>query len=533
MKAETEGALLDPAGSRVAGYGIPILLLGLLILSWGWLMAATHYYWGMESYYNFGWFVPLLAGYFFYRILKEDRFALKENAGFISMAAFGALLVGTVFLVALVRLFSEANPFWRVPLWGHGFLLLGFSYGCLFIFGGWRALARFAFPFFFLLMALPWPWRFETWLIQALTGWVTDLTVSVVNFIGYPAHATGNTIQVAETQVGVEEACSGIRSLQALIMMALFFGEFLRFDVFRRLFLIVGAVVLSMGFNGFRAVSLTLVTVNGDAESFQFWHDFLGNFNAIICSVLLFLLAEALVILFGKSDKAEKPVIHWRLHDRKPLLGVGLAVVGGFLLSEAAVRGYFRYQEMRIPKLPPLVIEWPDKSIVETSFSEIPEDIQEILMCDFGKEVDITWDNGVQAQMTYYGYTGENRIASVSSFGHSPTICLTSIGARLDEEKEPLMVELKGLPWKLNHYEFSFPQRGNMPIQVFYLVWEAQQMGVTAQELESMTWRNQWRLVASGRRQFERQVILIYFPGEYPPEALRLKVQELLDAVVS
>lgn len=527
-----ETASPEPASSGLKPL-VPGLVLAAVAGSWGWLLFIAHYYWGMESYYNFGWFVPLLAAYFLYRILKEDTFEAARKPGIPRIALFATGLAAVVLLVAFVRLFSEANPFWRVPLWAHGMLLLGFSYATLVLFGGLLALKRFAFPLFFLLMALPWPYRFESWMVQSLTHWVTDLTVFVVNFIGYPAVATGNTIQVADTQVGVEEACSGIRSLQALVMMALFFGEFLRFGVGRRLLLLAAAVVLSMGFNGFRAVSLTLVTVNGDADSFQFWHDFLGNFNAIICSVLLFLFAEALVLLFGKGEGIPRQPVGWRLHGQRPAIAAVLAVVLGFLFSEVAVRSYYRIQEARNPALPKLTLEWPREAGLEIGFSDMDEEIREILMCDFSEEVTLQWRNGLQANLTHYGYTGEDRMASVSSFGHSPKVCMTSIGARLLEEKPPMTVELKGIPWQLQHYAFGFDRpAGREVVQVFWLVWEAQQMGVAAEELGSLSWRNQWQLVLNGRRHFGRQVILIYFRGDHSEDVLRGEVQQLLARIV-
>lgn len=512
---------------------ILVLAFGALVATWGWLLYITHYHWGSESYYNFGWFVPLLAGYFLYRKVTSPSLVRGPEVKGPKLLQFGLACLVVVVLVALVRLFSEANPFWRIPLWAHGLLLMGLSFIGVFLFGGWAAVRHFFFPVAFLLMALPWPYRLELWVIQTLTQWVTDLTVTVVNLVGYPASSQGNTIQVADSQVGVDEACSGIRSLQTLVMLALFFGEFFYFGLVRRGALLLGAVALALGFNGIRATSLTLVTVRGDEAAFEFWHDFLGNFNAIICSVLLFILAEVLQRMGNRMGPSASRIV-WTLHGRwKP--GLVLAMLaGGFLFSELTVKGYFAYREQHAPALPPLTLSWPEDPFLEYSFSDLPEETIEILKCEFSGQVEVAWRTGLRATLIHYGYSGDDRMASVSSFGHSPKVCMTSIGARLVAEKPPLQVRLLGHDWPVQHYEFAFSgDLGEQRVQVFWLVWEAQQMGITAEELGALTWRNQWRLVQNGRRNFGRQVILLSFPGNYPDGVLRQKVQELLDKSVS
>ena len=530
MAAEEETAA---AGGRPGPAGW-LLAAGLVLGSWGWLLLLARYYWATESYYNFGWFVPPLAAFFFFRVLSGDRMRPGKKVEVPELLVFFSFLVVTVLLVTVVRLFSEANPFWRVPLWAHALLLLGFSYAAVYHFGGARALRRFAFPFFFLLMALPWPYRIETQLVYALTNLVTEVTVMTVNFIGYPAIAVGNTIRVADTQVGVEEACSGIRSLQTLVMMALFLGEVFRNSIGRRLLLLLGAVFIAIAFNGFRAVSLTLVTIGGDTEAFQTWHDLLGNFNAVLCSLLLYGFAEMINFLFGKEPPREPVEIRCRRMSRPVLAGVAVAVIGGFLLAEGVVNAYYKFRESRHPPVPKLVLDWTAAKRLTAEKTELPEKLAEVLRCDFGEKGILQWPPRLEANVIHYGYTGEDRMASVSSFGHSPKVCMRSMGARLRGEKQPLQVMLKSIPLEMKHYEFVIDRPAvSENVHVFWLVWEAQRMGVGAEELGSLTWRNQWQLVRNGRRNFDRQVLLVYFVGDHPPFLVREKVRELLDLLVS
>lgn len=522
---------MEAATDKQTGPAALGMLYAAAVASWGWLLYHAHYHWGSESYYNFGWFVPFLGGYLLYRKLSDSPVQAGEKA---SPATHGlliaALLAGAIFIGA-VRLFNEANPFWRVPLWAHAMALLGLTCAALYLYGGWQGLRRFIFPFFFLLLALPWPWRVEQWIIHSLTGWVTQMTVICLNLGGYPAISFGNTIQIGTFTVGVDEACSGIRSLQSLVMIGLFVGEYYAFGLWRRLALLAGSILAVMLFNGLRALVLAVVTVEGDAEAFQFWHDFLGNANFIVSCILLFAFGEILSRVIKASTAPPAPV-RWRLQGRRlPAIALG-GVVFAFLLPELGVEAWYRYKESRNPPLPELHLEWPQDGGLKTSVSDIPETLREALEFDFGSQVALRWPDGLEASLYYYGYTGEDKMASVSSFGHSPEVCMTAMGGRLTGRNEPVPVELYGHDWQLQHYEFVQQVRSREePVHVFWLVWEPRQMGVAADELGSLNRRNQWKLVASGRRDFGRQVILLTFVGEQRETALRKRVAGLIESV--
>ena len=162
-----------------------LALAAVLCGAWGWLLFHAHYFWGGESYYNFGWFVPLLAAFLLHRRIARIRPRASPAPG---RARYGLLLAGLIAAatgVAFFRLFNEANPFWRVPLWGHAMMLLGFTSLALIVLCGWKGLRQLLFPCLFLMVALPWPWRIEQAVIHSLTGWITDLTVLVLNIVGH------------------------------------------------------------------------------------------------------------------------------------------------------------------------------------------------------------------------------------------------------------------------------------------------------------------------------------------------------------
>jgi hypothetical protein len=63
----------------------------------------------------------------------------------------------------------------------------------------------------------------------------TWLTVAFLNLFQITAVQHGNVIEVKSGLLGIDEACSGIRSLQATVMVSLFLGELYRATWQRRL----------------------------------------------------------------------------------------------------------------------------------------------------------------------------------------------------------------------------------------------------------------------------------------------------------
>ncbi|MEX0323082.1 MAG: exosortase/archaeosortase family protein [Puniceicoccaceae bacterium] len=522
----------------VISRNIWILLLIAVASSWGWLLYSAHYFWSPDSYYNYGWLVAPLVGFILYRRLS--RIQLKRQSE-LSISRIGLLFTSlaiSLVLIFLFRVVIEVNPFWRIPLWLNATILLGLSMLVVSILTGWRGFLYLAFPFCFFLLALPWPLIFEVWIIQRLTELVTSITVLVINLIGYPAQGMGSTILIGDIHVGVDEACSGIRSLQALIMIAFFMGEFFSFGMIKRGILLVGSVVIALIMNGFRAIVLTLVTINGTEEQFDFWHDTLGNLNAVGGALLLFGATELITYLFGtektNSDKNRFLLVH-TLSGKTFKVYASLFVLG-FLAVELSINAYYSVREKSVNPLPVLAIDWPDNGNLAYEESVLPERSQDLLKCEYNLQADVRWSFGIEGTVVYYGYTGDDLMASLAGFGHSPLICMPSIGAQLVEEKPRLKVNVQGIPWDANHFEFAvdLPGKRKQSIQVFWLVWESRQMGVVAETMEDRrdrAWKARLAPVLSGRRDFGRQVLLVYINGDYGDDFIRRKFQELLDQI--
>jgi hypothetical protein len=72
---------------------------------------------------------------------------------------------------------------------------------------------HFAFSICFIFTTLPWPGGLETFLIQGLMQIVAWVTVGLLNLSHIAALQHGNLIEVKTGLLGIDEACSGVRSL--------------------------------------------------------------------------------------------------------------------------------------------------------------------------------------------------------------------------------------------------------------------------------------------------------------------------------
>ena len=162
-----------------------------------------------------------------------------------------------------------------------------------------RWLRHFAFPVAFIFVAVPWPTAVEVPIIQGLMRIVAHVAAETAMLLGIPAQVEGNLIRVSTGLVGVNEACSGIRSLQTSLMIGLLFGELKRLSISRRVALVAGAITIALLANFFRAVFLVMVAATENLSEVTRWHDVAGY--TIIA--LVFVGTMGLAYLLGRKQR--------------------------------------------------------------------------------------------------------------------------------------------------------------------------------------------------------------------------------------
>src|SRR5204863_7411720 len=184
-----------------------------------------------------------------------------------------------------VGLVQGANPDWRLLSWTMAICAVVISAAGVYLAGGHSWLRHFAFPILFFLVAVPWPTSVEQIVIQGLMRIDALINVEFLTAIGIPAVELGNVIQIDAGYVGIDEACTGIRSLQATFMVSLFLGEFYEFTVGRRIILVITAACLAFVCNLIRTFLLVWLAAKHGFDSIKNWHDPAG-YAILICCLL-------------------------------------------------------------------------------------------------------------------------------------------------------------------------------------------------------------------------------------------------------
>ncbi len=260
-----------------------LLLLGLL---WGDLVRVLKVEWTIDEQYQFGFLVPFICLYLLY-LRWEDRPGC-EPVRFLG-AGTALLYVAVLSLYPLKALY-EANPDWRLVFWTHALIVYGSALVVIFLWGGKPWVRHFALALAIMLFTVPWPTRLEQPLVQGLMRLVAAFTVDVMNLFGILAIQKGNVIQLVNGMVGIEEACSGVRSFQSTLMTAYFLGEFYRFGFSLRVMLIAVGSILSFSLNIVRTLVLTGVTYKMGPSIMENWHDPVGNFVSVAAFAIMVIL---------------------------------------------------------------------------------------------------------------------------------------------------------------------------------------------------------------------------------------------------
>lgn len=173
----------------------------------------------------------------------------------------------------------------------------------------------------------------------ALQSGVSTGVVHALHLLGIAASRTGNVIELATTSVGVEEACSGIRSLVSCVFVGVFFSASLVRRPWARALVIVLAPALALAMNFARSLILTLLA-NGGVNIAGLWHDLTGysvlGVTAAILAAIALLLRSAPAPLPGRDASVDLGPASGR-----PGISAVQAVLASALLLAAALSALF------------------------------------------------------------------------------------------------------------------------------------------------------------------------------------------------
>ena len=170
---------------------------------------------------------------------------------------------------------------------------------------GWEKLKIIWFPLVFLIAMFPPPNVINFPLTLKFKLLSSKIGVAIIQAYGLTAYREGNVIDLGFTQLQVVDACSGLRFLYPLIIMALLLAYFYRGSFWKRVILVISAVPITIITNSFRiAMTGILYKHFGAAAAEGFFHGFSGWF--IFMFALAILLLEMWILngfkgIFGNN----------------------------------------------------------------------------------------------------------------------------------------------------------------------------------------------------------------------------------------
>lgn len=476
--------------------------------------------WSINPQYAYGWTVPFLAAFIFWRRLASAP-APSERATTFWPAVF--VVAAALFLP--VRLVQESNPDWRILSWIMALCGVAISFGGLYLAGGLRWVRHFAFPVLFFLVAVPWPTKFEQLVIQGLMRAVASINVEVLNAIGIAAVQMGNVIEVGSGFVGIDEACTGVRSLQATFMLSLFLGEFYAFSRLRRVILIVVGALLAFGCNLVRTFLLVYIAEARGTDAIKSWHDPAGLTILMAC---LFGLWGVSMWMGGASATA--PVLVPA--DKRSAFRISriflVALLALILSAEAYTQLWYGIHEARAAKVEPWNVAWPKEA---RDWKEVPIAEQAEQLLRYNEGGGGSWADGEGHQWTMFFFKWlPGRTAGLFIKNHRPDICLPASGITLRGGVQHKRFTVNGVTLPIRAYVF---ETGPTLLHVYYCYWDGSPPAADAQDHENWTAAGRLDAVRRGKRDVGTQMLELVAAGYHDEAAAERAVRAQLAQIVS
>ena len=291
-----------------------------------------------------GLFMPFL----FALLIHESRSVGPRR--FLPAHPLGAAALALALLAGLLAL-ALAGVYAATLTWRHALVefllvasLVGFLAAGLLTFGTTRTrLIPFNWPalvaLVLWLLSAPIPPGTYSRLTLGLQLWVSENVLRALHLLGIAARREGNVIELATATVGIEEACSGVRSLISCVFAGLFFSATLVRRPWARVVIIALAAPLALVMNFFRSLALTLLA-NAGIDISGTWHDVTGFAVLGVTAALL----GGLALLLERRPAAQPSNLHSQLSTSAPSLPSSPAVfipLAATLVLGLALVGFF------------------------------------------------------------------------------------------------------------------------------------------------------------------------------------------------
>lgn len=251
--------------------------------------------WWREPDYQHGFLVPLFSIYLlWHRRSMIRRIDWKGSWwGLVPLVAAALLRWGSAYFYHQLL-----DPMSIVPCLA----------GLVLFVGGWRAL-HWSWPaVFFLAFMIPAPGFVAELFSHPLQRVGTIASTYIIQTLGIPAIAQGNVIQLSNAQIGVVEACSGLRMMMLFVTVCTGAAFLMKTSWVEKVIVIVSAAPIAVAANVFR-ITLTSVLHHFASHELadKIFHDLAGWLMMPVALMLLW-VELAIVTRIVIEPEAHGPV---------------------------------------------------------------------------------------------------------------------------------------------------------------------------------------------------------------------------------
>jgi exosortase len=237
-----------------------------------------------DTYYSHGFLVPFISIFLVW--LKRESLSKIE----IKPANLGWLF----FLFGILAHALSANKLVRV-YFTSGFSLIVVLIGLTLLFFGKKILRQVLFPILFLVFMVPAPLVALSDTSFRLKIFAAQASTKIINLLGVPAIREGSIIRTIHSQMIVEDPCSGIRSLIALIALGSLMAYFSNISRTKKIIVFFSSIPIAVVSNIIRIVALSLASEMYGAKFAMGWfHNTMGILVFVFAFFGLSLIAKLL-----------------------------------------------------------------------------------------------------------------------------------------------------------------------------------------------------------------------------------------------
>jgi exosortase len=277
--------------SRTRDITVLCVLAAAVVWMYGGILSSLARQWASDDNNYHGFFVVPLALYFAW----ERRAALKAAPAAPSIVGIAVLLLSLGVLLAGIL---------GAELFLSRISLVGVLAGIVLYVWGRHHFRLLSFSLAFLLLMIPLPaiiFNQIAFPLQLLASRAGEMAITLA---GIPVVREGNVLQLPSQTLEVAEACSGIRSLVSLIMLAIVLGHFTERRISRRFLIALAAVPIAIIANAARVAGTGLAS---ELVSPAAAEGFLHTFSGWLLFVVAFIGLVTVQRMLARSHPSSSP----------------------------------------------------------------------------------------------------------------------------------------------------------------------------------------------------------------------------------